>query len=96
MEILEKNAPPGYKYCFTLVARVPRERDSVEKVLKNPMETKKVKPSTNTSNPEEPKTLDIYAWCCCFKYWISRKDFKNKRSWSVETKDLQIENRVSR
>ena len=32
LEILEKNAPLGYKYCSTLV---PRETDSMEKVLKN-------------------------------------------------------------
>ena len=56
LEIIEKNTPPGYKYCLTLV---PRETDSMEKVLKNRMTTKKGKPSTNTSNPEEPKRHQI-------------------------------------
>ena len=32
LEILEKNAPPSYKYCLTLV---PRETDSMEKVKKS-------------------------------------------------------------
>ena len=38
---------------------VPREIDLMEKVLENRMATKKVKPSTNNSNPEEPKRHQI-------------------------------------
>ena len=42
LDILEKKKTPhGYKYCLTLV---PRETDSMQKVLKNQMATKKVKP----------------------------------------------------
>ena len=37
LEMLQNNAPAGYKYCLTLV---PRETDSLEKVLKNRMVTK--------------------------------------------------------
>ena len=48
---MKKNAPLGYKYCLTLV---PRETDSIEKEA-----TKNVKPSTNTSNPEQPKRHQI-------------------------------------
>ena len=50
-KFLKKDAPLGYKYCLTLV---PRETDSIEKVA-----TKNVKPSTNTSNPEQPKRHQI-------------------------------------
>ena len=56
LEILAKNAPPGYKYCLTLV---PRETDSMEKVLKNRMVTKKVNTSTNNSNSEQPTRHNI-------------------------------------
>ena len=38
---------------------VPRETNSKETVLKNRMTNKKVKPSTNTSNPEEPESLKM-------------------------------------
>ena len=34
LNLLQQNAPPGFKYCLTLV---PRETDSLEKVLKNQM-----------------------------------------------------------
>ena len=44
LELLQNNAPSGYKYCLTLV---PRETDTLEKVLKNrAVSTKKVNPTT--------------------------------------------------
>ena len=44
LELLQNNAPSGYKYCLTLV---PRETDTLEKVLKNRVvSTKKVNPTT--------------------------------------------------
>ena len=57
-KFLKNNAPPAYKYCLTLV---PKETDSMEKVLKNRVATKKLKPSINKSNPnpEEPKRHQI-------------------------------------
>ena len=32
LELLQKNAPSGYKYCLTFI---PRETDTLQKVLKN-------------------------------------------------------------
>ena len=49
LNLLEQNAPPGFKYCLTLV---PREMDSSKKVLKNWM-------LTNNANKE---TQDFDAW----------------------------------
>ena len=49
LNLLEQNAPPGFKYCLTLV---PREMDSSKKVLKNWMLTK-------NANKE---TQDFDAW----------------------------------
>ena len=44
LELLQTNAPSGYKYCLTLV---PRETDTLEKVLKNRVVSKKkVNPTT--------------------------------------------------
>ena len=37
LNLLHQNTTPGFKYCLTLV---PRETDSLEKVLKNQMLTK--------------------------------------------------------
>ena len=34
LNLLHQNTTPGFKYCLTLV---PRETDSLEKVLKNQM-----------------------------------------------------------
>ena len=46
LNLLEQNAPPGFKYCLTLV---PRETDSSKKVLKNWMLTKNTNKETKIS-----------------------------------------------
>ena len=47
LNVLQQNAPPGFKYCLTLV---PRETDSLEKVPKNRMLTK----NTNKKDLSDP------------------------------------------
>ena len=54
LNLLQQNAPPGFKYCLTLV---PRETDSSEKVLKNQMLTKNTNKKDSSAHP--PKRQKI-------------------------------------
>ena len=52
LKILENNAPAGYKYCLTLV---PRESDTLEKILKTRMATRKPTPDATSTQPAEKR-----------------------------------------
>ena len=54
LNLLHQNTTPGFKYCLTLV---PRETDSLEKVLKNQMLTKNTNKKDSSADP--PKRQKI-------------------------------------
>ena len=69
LNLLQQNAPPGFKYCLTLVTR---EMDSLEKVLKSSwMLTKNTtkKDSSISSSTRETKYFD--AWSNNYQFRLS-------------------------
>jgi hypothetical protein len=56
LKLIENNAPPGYKYAITLV---PKETDSLEKVLKNRMTTTSGTSSKKDENPPKRQRISM-------------------------------------
>ena len=54
LNLLQQNAPPGFKYSFTLV---PRETESLEKAQKNQVLTKNTNKEDSSAHP--PKRQKI-------------------------------------
>ena len=82
-ELLQNNAPSGYKYCLTLV---PRETDTLEKVLKNRvLSTKKVNPTTGgeASKPTRRK-ISMHGTVITTAEYIRRKLLRHKRNQKLK------------
>ena len=84
LNLLHQNATPGFKYCLTLV---PRETDSLEKVLKNQMLTKNTNKKNSSAPPPKRQKISVHgAIITKSDFWtqIAEKALagKKQRSWT--------------
>lgn len=57
LNLLQENAPPGFKHFLTLVIR---EKDSLEKVLKNQMLTKNTNKKDSSAPPPKRRQISMH------------------------------------
>lgn len=81
LELLQEHAPPGYKYCLTLV---PRETDTLEKVLKSRMVPKK-----DNKVQEKRRRINMHAAV------ISTKEYKERIEESYSSKAKSVKQKAA-
>ena len=89
LNLLHQNATPGFKYCLTLV---PRETDSLEKVLKNQMLTKNTNKKNSSAPPPKRQKISVHgAIITKSDFWtqIAEKALAGKKHKEAELKEKE-------
>ena len=89
LNLLHQNTTPGFKYCLTLV---PRETDSLEKVLKNQMLTKNTNKKNSSAPPPKRQKISVHgAIITKSDFWtqIAEKALAGKKHKEAELKEKE-------
>ena len=92
LNLLQENAPPGFKHFLTLVIR---EKDSLEKVLKNQMLTKNTNKKDSSAPPPKRRQISMHeAVVTNSDYWaeIAEKALAGKKHKKAEKKAKKKKN----